>query len=88
MARTDIFTSIRSFLSSKEPWAAAKACTNTYRIFGFQSMDFLLSFERYPFVATRLKEEEEEIMDCLHKHIHNLCISFNGFCTFLKNTHL
>lgn len=58
----------------------------TYRIFAFQSMDFLLSLKN-----THLKEEEEEIMDCcqgLHKHIYNLCISFNGFCTFLKNTHL
>jgi hypothetical protein len=45
MARTDIFTSIRSSLSSEEPWAAAKACTNTYRIFAFQSMDFLLSLK-------------------------------------------
>jgi hypothetical protein len=69
MARTDIFTSIRSSLSSEEPWAAAKACRNIQNLC-ISINGFLTFLEKYPFVATHLKEEEEEIMDCcqgLHK---------------------
>jgi hypothetical protein len=55
MARTDIFTSIRSSLSSEEPWAAAKACTNIQNLC-ISINGFLTFLEKYPFKRRRRRD--------------------------------